>query len=71
MQTQGAWNEPWQRPEPARLGVWQAQHLFNAAKQFVGWYVGERMRQAGYHIDKPSKAVPGKLFNVGAVWVPN
>lgn len=41
---------------------------FNAAKQFVGWYVGKKMATAGRTIVNPSKSVPGKLFSVGAVW---
>lgn len=41
---------------------------FNFAKQFVGDYVGERMRENGYEICRAAKSVPGKLFNVGAVW---
>jgi hypothetical protein len=42
--------------------------LFNAAKQFCGWYVGETMRQHGHVIVRKSASVPGKLFNVAAVW---
>jgi hypothetical protein len=41
---------------------------FGAAKQFVGWYVGEIMRQNGHVIVRKSASVPGKLFTVGAVW---
>ena len=42
--------------------------LFDAAKQFVGWYTGMTMRGEGHMIVQKSKAVPGKLFSVGAVW---
>ena len=45
--------------------------LFNFAKQFVGAYVGDMMKEADYSIDRPAKAVPGKLFTVGAVWAKN
>jgi hypothetical protein len=41
---------------------------FDAAKQFVGWFTGEILRDHGHKIIRKSKSVPGKLFNVGAVW---
>jgi len=41
---------------------------FNFAKQFVGDWVGDMMRGAGYKIARSAKSVPGKLFTVGAVW---
>lgn len=40
----------------------------NAAKQFVGRYVGTIMRKYGHTIVRPSASVPGKLFDVAAVW---
>jgi len=44
--------------------------LFNFAKQFVGDLVGAAMRDAGFKKVQDQKAVPGKLFTVGAVWAP-
>lgn len=41
---------------------------FGPSKQFVGWYVGQQLRAADRTMVKESKAVPGKLFSVGAVW---
>lgn len=41
---------------------------FNFAKQFVGDYVGNIMKSNGYEMSRSAKSVPGKLFNVGAVW---
>lgn len=41
---------------------------FDSAKQFVGWYTGEIMRRHGHVVVKKAKRVPGKLFNVAAVW---
>lgn len=41
---------------------------FNFAKQFVGDHVGNIMKSNGYEMSRPAKSVPGKLFNVGAVW---
>lgn len=41
---------------------------FNFAKQFVGDYVGNLMKSNGYEMSRSAKSVPGKLFNVGAVW---
>jgi hypothetical protein len=41
---------------------------FDVAKQFVGWFTGEILRRHGHRLVRKSKSVPGKLFNVGAVW---
>jgi hypothetical protein len=41
---------------------------FNFAKQFVGDYVGDKMRANDFEISRAAKSVPGKLFTVGAVW---
>lgn len=55
--------------EPVLIKLREADpKTFNFAKQFVGDYVGERMRENGYEISRAAKSVPGKLFNVGAVW---
>jgi hypothetical protein len=51
--------------EPLRLAD---PGTFDAAKQFVGWLTGDIMRHHGHKIVRKSKSVPGKLFNVGAVW---
>jgi len=51
--------EPLRTSDPAEL---------DAAKQFVGWFVGEIMRRHGHTIVRKARSVPGKLFNVGAVW---
>ena len=51
--------EPVRHADPAQ---------FDAAKQFVGWLTGVIMRRHGHVIVKKSARVPGKLFNVGAVW---
>ena len=40
---------------------------FDAAKQFVGWAVGQIMRDHGHKIVGRSR-VPGGLFTVGAIW---
>jgi uncharacterized protein (DUF3820 family) len=41
---------------------------FDAAKQYVGWFAGTIMRNHGHIIARKSASVPGKLFNVGAIW---
>ena len=41
---------------------------FDAAKQFVGWLTGVIMRRHGHTIVRKAASVPGKLFNVAAVW---
>ena len=40
---------------------------FAAAKQFVGWAVGQMMRRYGHHIVGRAR-VPGRLFTMGAIW---
>lgn len=40
----------------------------DAAKQFVGWRVGEIMRRHGHEVGKKAARVPGGFFTVGAVW---
>ena len=42
--------------------------IFNFAKQFVGAYVGDVMQRADRTMVREAKAVPGKLFSVGALW---
>jgi hypothetical protein len=51
--------EPLRTADPAQ---------FDAAKQFVGWFTGGIMRRHQHVIIRKSAGVPGKLFNVGAVW---
>ncbi len=41
---------------------------FDAAKQFAGWLTGVIMRRHRHGIVRKSARVPGKLFNVAAVW---
>ena len=41
---------------------------FDAAKQFAGWLTGVIMRRHRHIIVRKSARVPGKLFNVAAVW---
>jgi hypothetical protein len=43
----------------------QADHR---AKQFIGWLVGEVMREHGHTMIKRAARVPGKFFTVAAVW---
>ncbi len=38
------------------------------AKQFIGWLVGEVMREHGHSMIKRAARVPGKFFTVAAVW---
>jgi hypothetical protein len=38
------------------------------AKQFIGWRVGEIMREHGHEMVKRAARVPGNFFTVGAVW---
>jgi hypothetical protein len=38
------------------------------AKQFIGWLVGELMREHGHAMIKRAARVPGKFFTVAAVW---
>jgi hypothetical protein len=40
---------------------------FDAAKQFVGWAIGQIMRDHGHKIVGRAR-VPGGLFTVGAIW---
>ncbi len=51
--------EPLRRTNPAQ---------FDAAKQFAGWLTGVIMRRHRHVIVRKSASVPGKLFNVAAVW---
>ena len=51
--------EPLRQADPAE---------FNAAKQFAGWLTGVIMRRHGHSIVRKAASVPGKLFNVAAVW---
>ncbi len=51
--------EPLRQSNPAQ---------FDAAKQFVGWLTGVIMRRHQHVIVRKSASVPGKLFNVAAVW---
>jgi len=51
--------EPLRHTDPAQ---------FDAAKQFVGWLTGVIMRRHWHVIVRKSARVPGKLFNVAAVW---
>ena len=50
--------EPLRRTDPKQ---------FAAAKQFVGWAVGQVMRQHGHNIVGRCR-VPGRLFTMGAIW---
>ena len=43
---------------------------FDKAKQFIGWRVGEVMRQHGHTVARRQARVPGGLFTVAAVWTP-
>jgi hypothetical protein len=40
---------------------------FDAAKQYIGWAVGQVMRAHGHHI-VGRRRVPGGLFTLGAIW---
>lgn len=40
------------------------------AKQFIGWLVGEVMREHGHTMVKRAARVPGRFFTVAAVWSP-
>ena len=40
---------------------------FHAAKQYVGWAVGQVMRAHGHRI-VGRRRVPGGLFTLGAIW---
>lgn len=51
--------EPLRHADPAQ---------FDAAKQFAGWLTGVIMRRHHHVIVRKSASVPGKLFNVAAVW---
>jgi hypothetical protein len=51
--------EPLRHSDPAQ---------FDAAKQFAGWLAGVIMRRHRHVIVRKSARVPGKLFNVAAVW---
>jgi len=54
------------RPELERLEQ-SNRREFDAAKQFVGWAIGQIMRDRGHKIVGRSR-VPGGLFTVGAIW---
>ena len=51
--------------EPLRL---TDPKLFDAAKQFCGFRVGETMRAHGHVIVRRAARVPGGLFTVATVW---
>ena len=54
------------RPELERVQQ-SNRREFDAAKQFVGWAVGQIMRDHAHKIVGRSR-VPGGLFTVGAIW---
>ena len=53
-------------PELERLRGSDRQ-VFHAAKQYVGWAVGQVMRAHGHQIIK-RRRVPGGLITLGATW---
>lgn len=53
------------RPELERLR--SDPKAFDAAKQYVGWAVGQVMRAHGHRMTK-RRRVPGGLITLGVVW---
>lgn len=52
---------------PELVAVRNNPKEFAAAKQFVGWAVGQVMRRYGHRIVGRAR-VPGHLFTMGAIW---